>query len=39
MDGEKRSAYRILVKEPEGKSALEVLGVDGRIILKSIFYK
>jgi uncharacterized protein (DUF2384 family) len=31
---ERRSAYRVLVGEPEGKSHLEDPGVDGRIILK-----
>ena len=30
---ERRDAHRILVGKPEGKSYLEDLGVDGRIIL------
>jgi hypothetical protein len=38
-DGEKGTACRILVKDPEGKSALENLGVGGKIILKWIFEK
>jgi len=31
--GERRDVYRILGGKPEGKSYLEDLGVDGRIIL------
>jgi hypothetical protein len=31
--GKRRSAYRFLVRRPEGKSLLEDLGIDGRIIL------
>jgi len=34
--GERRGAYRILMGRPEERSHLEVLGVDGRILLKSI---
>jgi hypothetical protein len=30
---EKRAAHRVLVKKPEEKGTLRVLGVDGRIIL------
>jgi hypothetical protein len=33
----RRGAYRALMGQPEGKSHLKDLGVDGRIILKSIF--
>jgi hypothetical protein len=33
---ERRGAYRILVGRREKISHLEVLGVDGRILLKSI---
>jgi hypothetical protein len=33
---ERRGAYRILVGRPEERSHLEVLGVDGIILLKSI---
>jgi hypothetical protein len=29
--------YRVLVRKPEGNNLVEDLGVDGRIILKSIF--
>ena len=35
--GERTAAYRVLLGKPEGKKPLEGLGVDGRIILKSIF--
>jgi hypothetical protein len=31
--GEMRNVYKLLVGKPEGKRPLEVLGVDGRIIL------
>jgi hypothetical protein len=31
---ERRGAYRVLVKKPGGKSHLEDLVVDGRVILK-----
>jgi uncharacterized protein (UPF0128 family) len=37
--GERSRAYRILVEKPEGKSNLEYLDVDGRIILRVIFKK
>jgi hypothetical protein len=36
---ERRGAYRILVVRPEERSHLEVLGVDGRILLKAILQK
>ena len=32
--GDRRVAYSILVKKIEGKRHLEIVGVDGRIILK-----
>jgi hypothetical protein len=32
--GNKWSAYRILVRKPEGKRSLKNLDVDGRVILK-----
>ena len=35
--GERRGAYRVLVEKPEGKDHLEDRGVDGMIILRSIF--
>jgi hypothetical protein len=34
--GERISIYRVLVQKPEGKSNLEVPGVDGRKILRWI---
>ena len=37
--GERNSAYRVLVRKPEGNSNLEDIDVDGRIILKVIFKK
>jgi hypothetical protein len=37
--GEMRNAYKILVRKSEGKRPLADLGVDGRIILKSILEK
>jgi hypothetical protein len=37
--GEMRNAYRILVGKPEGKRSIEDLGVNRRIILKSILRK
>jgi hypothetical protein len=37
--GERRGAYRVLVRKPEGRSHLEDPDVDGRIILKWIFQK
>jgi hypothetical protein len=36
---EGKGAYRILVGRPEGKNHMEDPGVDGTIILKSIFMK
>jgi hypothetical protein len=35
--GERRGAYRILVKIPEGRISFRRSGADGRIILKWIF--
>jgi hypothetical protein len=35
--GEKRCAYRVLVRTPEGKRPMEDAGVEMRIILKWIF--
>jgi hypothetical protein len=35
--GQRRGAYRVLVREPEGRNHLENPGVDGRIMLKRIF--
>ena len=37
--GEKRGVYRILVGQPEWRKPLEDPGVDGRIILRRIFWK
>jgi len=34
--GERRGAYRILMGRPAERRHLEVLGVDGRILLKPI---
>jgi hypothetical protein len=34
-----RGAYKVLVGKPEGKSHLQDIDVDGRIILKCIFKK
>ena len=36
-NGERTDAYTALVGKPEGKSHLEDLGIDGRIILKWIY--
>ena len=36
---ERRGAYGVLEGKPEGKNHLEDLGVDVRIILKSLFRK
>jgi uncharacterized protein (UPF0128 family) len=38
-NGERRDAYMVLVGKPEGKSHLEDLRIDGRIILKCIYKK
>jgi hypothetical protein len=37
--GERRGVYSVVVGKPEGKNHLEDPGVDGRIILRSIFRK
>jgi hypothetical protein len=37
--GERSSAYRVLMGKPEGKSHLQDLGIDGRIVLKRISNK
>jgi hypothetical protein len=37
--GERRGAYRVLVGKPEGRRPLGDPGVDGRIILRRIFWK
>jgi hypothetical protein len=37
--GERRGVYGVLVGKPEEKNHLEDPGVDGRIILRSIFRK
>jgi hypothetical protein len=37
--GERTGACRVLVGRLEGKNHLEVLGLDGRIMLKLIFKK
>jgi hypothetical protein len=39
MFGEMTCAYRVLLRAPEGRDHLEVLGVDCRIILKWILNK
>ena len=37
--GERRGVYKVLMGKTEGKSHLEDLGIDGRIILRLIFQK
>jgi hypothetical protein len=37
--GDRRSAYRVLVRRPEGRRPFENIGVDVRIICKWIFKK
>jgi hypothetical protein len=32
--GDRRGAYRVLVRRPKGRNNLENLAVDGRVILK-----
>jgi hypothetical protein len=36
-NGDRRDAYTSLVGKPKGKSHLEDIGIDGRIILKWIY--
>jgi len=36
---ERRGTYKVLVRKPEERDHLEDVGVDGRIILKSILKK
>jgi hypothetical protein len=36
---DKRAEYKVLVGRPDGKSHLEDLGIDGKIVLKRIFKK
>jgi hypothetical protein len=35
--GDRRSVYRILVENPDEKTHMEDLGVDGNVVLKCIF--
>jgi hypothetical protein len=37
--GQRRGAYMVLVRRPEGNNHLEDLDIDGRIILKCMFKK
>jgi hypothetical protein len=37
--GERRCVYRILVGKPEGKRPLEDPGVDGKTLLRWIFWR
>jgi hypothetical protein len=37
--GEKKNAYVLLVRKPEGRDYLEGIGVDGRITLRCIVKK
>jgi hypothetical protein len=37
--GEMRSAYKILVRKPEGKRPLRRSGIERRIILECMFWK
>jgi hypothetical protein len=37
--GKSRSAYRVLVRKPDGKKPLRNHGVDGRMILKCFLKK
>jgi hypothetical protein len=37
--GQRTGACRGLLGKPEGKKPLESLGIDGRLILKSVFKK
>jgi hypothetical protein len=37
MYGDRKGAYRVSVRRPDGKNRLEDLGVDGRMLLKRIF--
>jgi hypothetical protein len=35
--GDRRGAYRVLVRRPEEREHLEDLGIDGKVILKLAF--
>jgi hypothetical protein len=39
MYGKRSGAYRVLVGKPEGRNYLKDIGMDGRMVLKSIWEK